>query len=253
MCFGIPIGSDEYITHKLQQQAKQIIEEGDKARRVLGADYQSLWTALRLSIANRFQYWMQLTPPSLCEPVARELDMALWNIMEAACGFKIPRGSEEKGLELRVPGVDALDKKSFQEFALRLPARLHGWGFRSLEDSCGPAYLATLETAIPFMSGTNGICPQLSNLWGGDECWGDGAPHASRWRQVLASDCSMGREMRRSWEKIQLEAQQAAEFLQEPIPEALATPLAGLWEKDQDLERHGAKLWMRLNPQEQRF
>ena len=107
---------------------------------------------------------MQLTPPSICEPVARELDNALWNILEASSGFKIPRGGEEGGLELRIPDIPALDHKSFQEFAIRLPARLHGWGFRSLEDACGPAYLATLETAIPFMAGAKGICPQMSGL-----------------------------------------------------------------------------------------
>ena len=173
---------------------------------------------------------MQLTPPSFCEPVARNLDTALWSILEASCGFKIPRGGEEGGLEIRIPGIPALDQKSFQEWAIRVPARLHGWGFRSLEDSCGPAFLATLETAIPFMSGPNGICPQMSNLWGGDECWGEGAPHESRWRQVLASDCSIAGEMKRSWNKIQSEAQQSAQFLQEPIPEVLSTQLAGLGE-----------------------
>ena len=40
----------------------------------------------------------------------------------------------------------------------------------------GPAYLATLETAIPFMAGDKGICPQMSGLWGDEECWGEAAP-----------------------------------------------------------------------------
>ena len=78
LCFGIPIGSEAYVTHKLQEQANEIIKDGERARQVLGSNYQSLWSTLRLSIANRFQYWMQ---PSLCEPVARELDNALWNIL----------------------------------------------------------------------------------------------------------------------------------------------------------------------------
>ena len=228
ICFGIPLGSDAYITHKLEEQAENIINDAEKAREVLGSDYQSLWTALRLSISTRFQYWMQLTPPSLCEPVARGLDNALWSILESACGFKIPRGGEEGGLELRIPDVPALDHQSFQEWAIRLPARLHGWGLRSLEDSCGPAYLATLETAIPFMTGPKGICTQLSNFWGGEECWGEGAPPDTRWRQVLISDCSMAGEMKRSWGKIQQEAQQACLWLQEPLPEALSSQLAGL-------------------------
>ena len=163
ICFGIPLGSDAFISHKLEEQANEIIDDAEKAKEVLSSDYQSLWTALRLSISTRFQYWMQLTPPSLCEPVARGLDNALWSILEAACGFKIPRGEEEGGLELRIPNIPALDHKSFQEWAVRLPARLHGWGLRSLEDSCGPAYLATLETAIPFMSGPEGVCTDCHN------------------------------------------------------------------------------------------
>ena len=227
MCFGIPIGSEAFITHKLQEQAQEIIADAEKAREMLSSNYQSLWTALRLSISTRFQYWMQLTPPSLCEPVARGLDNALWTILEAACGFKVPRGGEEGGLELRIPEIPNLDHTSFQEWAIRLPARLHGWGFRSLADSCGPAYLATLETAIPFMAGEDGICPQLSTLWGGEECWGEGAPAETRWRQVLASDCSMAGEMKRSWESIQQEARHSAAWLQEPVPEVLSTPLAG--------------------------
>ena len=134
MCFGIPIGSEAFITHKLQEQAQEIIADAEKAREMLSSNYQSLWTALRLSISTRFQYWMQLTPPSLCEPVARGLDNALWTILEAACGFKVPRGGEEGGLELRIPEIPNLDHTSFQEWAIRLPARLHGWGFRSLAD-----------------------------------------------------------------------------------------------------------------------
>ena len=134
------------------------------------------------------------------------------------------------GLQLIHLLIPTLDHRSFQEWAVRLPARLHGWGFRSLADSCGPAYLATLETAIPFMTGEKGICPQLSNKWGGAECWGEGTPTETRWRQVLASNCSMAGEMRRSWEKIQQEARQSSTWLQEPVPEVLTTALEGLGE-----------------------
>ena len=80
------------------------------------------------------------------------------------------------------------------------------------------------------MTGVEGICPQLENLWGGEDCWGEGAPTETRWRQVLASNCSMAGEMRRSWEKIQLEARQTSDWLQEPMPEVITTPLVGLGE-----------------------
>ena len=41
------------------------------------------------------------------------------------------------------------------------------------------AYMATLETAIPYMAGRGKICPQLASLWGGED-----APEEARWRQV---------------------------------------------------------------------
>ena len=65
--------------------------------------------------------------------------------------------------------------------------RLYGWGFRNLEESCGPAFLGTLETAIPFMTGRDGVCPQLGELWGGAECWGSAAEEADRWRRSIDS------------------------------------------------------------------
>ena len=135
----------------------------------------AFWTALRLSISQRFGYLMQHTPPSLCEPVAAYLDNELWRILEAAVGFSIPRGRQPGGLSLSLPNVPALDGCSFQEWAVRLPSRLYGWGFRSLKESCGPAYIGMLETAVPYMAGLGKICPKQAVKWGGEECWGEAA------------------------------------------------------------------------------
>ena len=131
---------------------------------VLASERQALWSALRLSISNRFGYFQQHVHPSLCEPVSARLDAALWQILEAAAGFKIPRGREPGGLPLEIPAVPFLHGKSFQEVVVRLPARLHGWGLRSLESNCGSAYLGTLETSIPFMAGLGKVCPQLEEV-----------------------------------------------------------------------------------------
>ena len=228
MVYGVPVGSPEFISYKLKEKAEEIIRDANKTREVLATDPQSLWTALRLSVQQRFQYLMQLTPPSLCEPVAAELDAAIWRILEAACGFPVPRGAEEGGLELLIPAIPSLSQRSFQEWAVRLPARLYGWGLRSLEDSCGPAYLATLETAIPYMAGRGKVCPQLAGLWGGEECWGEDAPEESRWRQVLDSNSSVGMELRRCWDKLQLEANQSAAWLGEEVSEVFRSPVEGV-------------------------
>ena len=78
MVYGVPVGCPEYITFKLREKAEEIISDANKTREVLATDPQALWTALRLSVQQRFQYLMQLTPPSLCEPVAAELDTAFY-------------------------------------------------------------------------------------------------------------------------------------------------------------------------------
>ena len=226
--FGVPVGSDDYITHKLRQIADVIMRDAEKTREVLASNRQALWAALRLSINQRFGYLMQHTPPSLCEPVAAELDNSLWRILEAAAGFQIPRGADPGGLTLSIAEVPSLHNRSFQEWAIRLPARTYGWGFRSLQDTCGPAYIGTLETAIPFMAGLGKICPQLEEVWGGEDCWGEHAPVEDRWRRVLESGCREGLELRRVWERISAEARQCANFLGEEVPELLRVEIQGL-------------------------
>ena len=130
MVYGVPVGSPGYVTHKLRERAQSIIADGMRIAEVLRMDRQALWAALRLSMTQRFGYLQQHVAPSLTEPVARELDMAMWRILEAACGLKIPRGEEQGGLCLRVPAIPELDGRSFQEWAVRLPVRLYGWGFQ---------------------------------------------------------------------------------------------------------------------------
>ena len=227
MVYGVPVGSPEYVAHKLEQQAEEIIRDAEKTREVLSTERQALWSALRLSISQRFQYLMQLVPPSLVEPVAAKLDIVLWRILESAAGFPIAHGGEQDGLTLRVP-VPTLDNISFQEWAVRLPVRLHGWGLRSLEDSCGPAYIGALETAIPYTAGLDKICPMMEDTWGGEDCWGEVALVQNRWRKVLASGCNEGQELHRAWTRIQTEGRNAAEWLGEDVPSVLDTPVEGV-------------------------
>ena len=160
--------------------------------------------------------------------MAAELDEELWRLLEAATGFPIPRGEEDGGLSLRVPAIPALDRKSYQEWVVRLPVRLYGWGVRSLADSCGPAYLGCLETSIPYMAGVGEICPPLAQLWGGEECWGEEADATQRWRVLLTSGCRDGEEVRRVWSSVQGEARASADFLGEEMPSPLSSTVEGI-------------------------
>ena len=209
-CYGVPLGTEKYIESELYVVAEEIIKNAFKTREVLAANKQALWAVLRLSIAQRFLYHCQHVPPSLCEPVAAWMDSQLWRALEAAVGFEIPLGDrrQEGDLAVTVP-VDGLTGKSFQQWAIRLPIKHYGWGFRSLEETCIPAFLGTLETSIPRMGI---ISPILQGTWGGDDCWGNSAPSTTRWSQLLSSECLESREITRAWNMLTSEARQAAEL-----------------------------------------
>ena len=138
--FILPVGSDKFINKDLMGRAREIVKDAEKATQLLSCNRQALWTALRLSILPRFQYVCQHVSPSLCEPVAAWLDTKLWSVLEAATGLDIPRGDRGQAGDFVVDvPVNGLGGRSFQHWAIRLPIRLYGWGFRSLEEICCPA------------------------------------------------------------------------------------------------------------------
>ena len=225
-CYGVPMGTDKYIMSELMVSAKKIAVDAVKARELLSCNKQALWSSLRLSISQRFQYLCQHVHPSLCEPIAAWLDTQMWLELEAITGFTIPRGDrgQEGDMVINVP-VEGLEGRSFQEWAIRLPIKLHGWGLRRLEEICLPAYLGTLETSIPQMGE---ISPIMTGVWGGVECWGNTADMKTRWSKVLSSGCQEGIEMTRGWEVLTKEARETADWLGKDIEKVFSTPLAGL-------------------------
>ena len=93
---------------------------------MLSGDRQALWAMLRLSTMSCFEYFCQLAPPSLSGPVACTLDKHLWKTLEAAVGFTVPRGENRDTVTCPVA---QLQGQSYQEWVMRLPIILHGWGF----------------------------------------------------------------------------------------------------------------------------
>ena len=170
---------------------------------------------------TQFEYFCQLSPPSLAEPVAQWLDQQL----EAAVGFTVSQVAA--GSPVTCP-VYNLQGHSYQEWLIRMPVHLHCWGLMSLAETCGPAYLGALETAIPYMAARNKLCLLGEMNWGGEECWGDAADPNFRWRALLQSGCEEGRELQRLWDKLQGEAREGGEFLGEPLSPPFSTNLEGL-------------------------
>ena len=114
---------------------------------------------------------------------------------------------------------------SFQEWVLRLPVKQYGWGVRRLEETCGPAYLGALETALPYM---DSIAPCMEGVWGGRECWGGAADTDRRWSVVLSSGSREGRELREVWSKLKGEAVESADWLGREVEEVFVAGVEGV-------------------------
>ena len=201
LLYGCPIGTSQYNTHKLQQIVVGIVEDAQQTANLLGGDRQALWSALRCSMACRFDYWLQLCYPSEVAPVARWLDCKLWAILETATGLSIPRQDCGRDWECVLPvPVQGRGGYSFQEWVVRQPVRLGGFGFRSLEETAGVAFLGALEQSVPSFPGFLGICPLLEQEMGGMNSYGEEAAQDTRWTVLLGSGCREGLELRQVWE-----------------------------------------------------
>ena len=76
----------------MKRKCQEIKDDSTKMVEVLSGDRQALWSMPCLSTMARFVYFGQLTPPCLSKPVADSLDTHLWNILQAAVVFTVPRG-----------------------------------------------------------------------------------------------------------------------------------------------------------------
>ena len=146
--------------------------------------------------------------------------------LEVATGLNIPRHED---FLVNCP-IDGIQNISYQEWLIRLPIRLHGWGLRSLQETCGPAFLGALETAIPFIHKNEA----MEEFWGGEDYWGINAPYETRWQKLIESGSKEGQELIYTWEKLKSHATIAAEWLGDGIDEIFLpdTPGVGLGSTD---------------------
>ena len=115
LMYGVPVGSDAYCKDQLMTIAQGIVSDSQKTAELLSGERQSLWSALRCSISQRFDYWMQMSYPSVIKPVAEWLDDQLWKILECATGLSIPTSATNDtwSCQLAMP-VKGRTDKSFQ-------------------------------------------------------------------------------------------------------------------------------------------
>ena len=239
LIYGAPVGSDIYCAHQLRKIAEGIVNDAQQTVELLAGERQSLWSALRCSITHRFDYWLQMSYPSVVEPVARWLDDQLWKVLESATGFSIPRTGSNAPWNCVLPiPVTERNTRTFQEWVIRLPVRLGGFGVRSHEETSSIAFLGALEQAIPAFQGQHGICPQLAEVFGGEECFGEDAVDG-RWRVMLASGCREGAELRRLWRRLQQEEREAAAWLDQDLQENLGQQVTEIGGSSRDGSTRG--------------
>ena len=60
VCYGVPIGSDNYVLHMMNKKVEEVALGARNCCSVLGEEKQSLWTVLRLSLSQQLDYWLQV-------------------------------------------------------------------------------------------------------------------------------------------------------------------------------------------------
>ena len=55
LCVGVPVGSDSYVRHMMDQKLDQLEDEVEKTLKLLGDERQALWTILRASTLHKLE------------------------------------------------------------------------------------------------------------------------------------------------------------------------------------------------------
>ena len=125
---------------------------------------------------------------------------------------------------LQVP-IEGLETRSFQNWVLRQPVKMGGFGVRSQVELSPAAFVGGLEQAIPHFVGAEGVCQQLVGVIGEGQGQVD-----RRWQSLLDSGCRTGRELTQAWFYLQREATQCAEYLGQDLGGPLSVPVEGAGE-----------------------
>ena len=207
LCYGVPVGTDAYVEYMMEEKMLEIARSAKNSCNVLNGESQSLWTILRLSLSQQLDYWLQLCYPSNVKAAADKMDEIMWKVLETAADSSIPRMQDNNHTDVTTILVPGLREKSYQEWAVRQPIRLGGFGLRCQSDLSPAAYIGAIEQIIPSFIGAKGVCPQLSHLLDSIE------DPQQRWQSLIDSGCRTGQELQKAWDILQGEALSMSTFL----------------------------------------
>ena len=208
MCYGIPIGTKEYVRHQLSEKVQEVAKEVEEIVSVLDGEGQAIWTIARSSTAMKLDYHLSLCYPSDMAEAAKEMDDLLLSMVENATKLSIPMVDLGQGVEhCPLPEVERLQGKSYQNWMMRQPVRLGGMGLRSLAETSLAAFIGGVEQSVPHFVGERGLCKPLAMMLGDMEL------KDSRWDLMIGSGCRTGVEFSSAWETLRQEADQSCNYL----------------------------------------
>ena len=181
--------------------------------------------------------WLEkITPPieQLCYPsnvkaAAEKMDMVMWEMLEKVADSRIPRKVGDFHPDgVTMISIPGLQDRSYQEWVVRQPIRLGGFGLRCQSDLSSAAFIGAIEQVLPSFVGAKGVCPQLAHLIGSME------DSQQRWHMLYESGCRTGQELRLAWETVQSEALALSEYLGRDLDFPLAVSAEALGEGSVD-------------------
>ena len=224
-CYGVFLGSPEYVRHMLRGEAERICTEIDKVMHLLRNDLQSAWAILSSALAHQLDYSLSLQYPSDSLEAAQIVDDRIWSALEQLADQPhIARGEEGGGIECVVDlsRVPSLAGRSFQSLLSAQPVKLGGLGIRSLVETRHPAFIGGLEQALPLMvAGEHGelpLAPCLQQVIGR-------LTGQARWSDFLAYGSQTAREFSSAWAALSSEASAIWSYLGEEPSGILAAPV----------------------------
>ena len=144
LVYGVPVGCDNYVTHMMNLKVEDIASSAARACDVLEGEPQSLWTILRLSIQQQFDYWLTLVHPTQVSRAAENVNNIIKKVLERVTGSNIPMSDD--GNSYTAPlYVGGMNGRSFQSLVTQLPIKLGGLGIRDQLKLSPVAYVAGLE------------------------------------------------------------------------------------------------------------
>ena len=74
LCYGVPVGSDDYVVKMLDHKLDELEKVAETIGSVLEDSRQSMWAMLRSSFSQKLDYWLTLVYPSLVKRAAERMD-----------------------------------------------------------------------------------------------------------------------------------------------------------------------------------